>query len=158
VLRAKAYQEGRTVLAAEIIGVMLKAPLRPPISEANACRPRMDIVGEYFESLGMDSRGYFEKSGFVDYTYPFAYALSLPSGEVVRQMSGQGGMLNVMRMDAKRPEKIPFVADEEPMVRIERPRRRMTFNRIITEVQQRDLTYYNGSLIVNPRVPRGPGG
>ncbi|MBW7942897.1 MAG: hypothetical protein H3C64_11040, partial [Candidatus Kuenenia stuttgartiensis] len=93
---------------------------------------------------------YVEKGKYKDYTYPLAYIASLPSAEIVNQLSGQGGMINVLRMDFGNYERIPITGDKGPEVKLARAKKRNSFNKILTEVAEGLVTYYKGLAIVNP--------
>ncbi|MBM4055719.1 MAG: hypothetical protein FJ264_13865 [Planctomycetes bacterium] len=107
-------------------------------------------VEAYFKSLGIRSNSYIEKGKYKDYTYPLAYIASLPSAEIVNQLSGQGGMINVLRMDFGNYERIPITGDKGPEVKLARAKKRSSFNKIMTEVAEGLITYYKGLAIVNP--------
>ncbi|MCF6147436.1 MAG: hypothetical protein E3K37_02135 [Candidatus Kuenenia sp.] len=107
-------------------------------------------VEAYFKSLGIRSDSYFEKEKYKDYTYPLAYIASLPSAEIVNQLSGQGGMINVLRMDFGNYQRIPITGDKGPEVKLARAKKRNSFNKILTEVAEGLVTYYKGLAIVNP--------
>lgn len=107
-------------------------------------------VQAYFDSLGIQSDFYVQKEGYKDYTYPLAYIASLPSGEIVNQLSGQGGMINILRMDFGSYERIPITGDKGPEVKLARAKKRSTFNKVMTEIAEGLVTYYRGLAIVNP--------
>jgi hypothetical protein len=75
-------------------------------------------------------------------------------------MEGDGGMINMLRMDFGDVKMIPITDEKGPEIKLERARERTTFNKIITEVVNGLVTYYRGLAIVNPvakfRVPANP--
>lgn len=111
---------------------------------------RLAMVNRYFESLGIESEAYFQKEDYRDYTYPLGFIVSLPSAEIVHKMGGQGGMINVLRMSFVGCKRIPITGKTDIEVRLERPRLRGTFNKIIAKIANGMETYYNGLAIVNP--------
>jgi len=147
-----AYQGDEEIATARAVGRVLEEPPHTPVKPRRVNAAGVAAVREYFASLGIDSRGYFDKGAFTDYTYPFGYVLSLPTGEIVRQMAGQGGMVNVLRLETLDSEKIPITGTDLPAVRLKRLRPKPTFNRILADVIQGVITYYKGSVIVNPSV------
>ena len=147
-----AYQDDRTVATADVRGVILPEKPHTPVKERQVNAKGLAAVQEYFTSLGVDSEGYFDKGAFRDYTYPFGYVLSLPTGEIVRQMAGQGGMLNVLKLETLDSRKIPITGSELPAVRLKRTRPKRTFNRILADIIQGVVPYYKGSVIVNPSI------
>ena len=100
--------------------------------------------------MGIRSDFYLQKEGYKDYTYPLAYIASLPSAEIVNQLSGQGGMINILRMDFGNYERIPITGDKGPEVKLARAKKRNTFNKIMAEIAEGLVTYYRGLAIVNP--------
>ena len=151
-IQVKAHQDDVEVAIARAVGHVLEGAPHTPVREKRVNPAGLTAVKGYFASLGIDSQGYFDKGDFADYTYPFGYVLSLPTGEIVRQMSGQGGMLNVLRLQTIDSAKIPITGSDLPAVRLKRLRPKRTFNRILTDVIQGVITYYKGSVIVNPSV------
>lgn len=107
-------------------------------------------VNRYFESLGIESEAYFQKEEYRDYTYPLGFIASLPSAEIVHKMSGQGGMINVLRMSFGGCKRIPITGKAGIEVRLERPKLRGTFNKIVAKIANGMEIYYNGLAIVNP--------
>jgi len=150
-VEVRAYQNQSPIALAFINCVAQPKPIEPPvIKDKKVNKEHLDTVKAYFESLGIESHAYFDRGPAGDYTYPLAYIASLPSGEIVKQLKGQGGTLNILRMDFKKRQKIPIVGRKGPEVRIDRPRIRDRFNRIITHIIDGVITYYRGSAIVHP--------
>ena len=145
------YQRQHPVSEAQIDGVVLDEPLKSARVNPKKLREQhLQQVRDYFEACNIDSEAYFQKQGFRDYTYPFAYVASLPSAALVRQLRGQGGMLNVLTLQFNDEEKIPIGPNAMPEVRIEEGRKRSAFRRILTDIIDGVVTYYKGSAIVNP--------
>lgn len=75
-------------------------------------------------------------------------------------MEGDGGMINMLRMDFGDVKMIPITDEKGPEIKLERARERTSFNKIITEVVNGLVTYYRGLAIVNPvakfRSPANP--
>ena len=150
-IEVKTYQDQAVVSEAQISGVALDEPLRcARVNPKKVKEQRLEQVREYFEACNIESEAYFQKEDFRDYTYPFAYVASLPSAALVRQLHGQGGMLNVLRLQFNDDEKIPIGPNAMPEVRLEEGRKRSAFTRIITDIIAGVVTYYKGSAIVNP--------
>jgi hypothetical protein len=150
-IEVKTYQQDRTIATTIILG-RLKAPGKQikEIDEAAVNKKCLARVQDYFETLGIRSNFYFQKEGYKDYTYPLAYIASLPSAEIVNQLSGQGGMINMLRMDFGNYERIPITGDKGPEVKLARAKKRNTFNKIMAEIAEGLVTYYRGLAIVNP--------
>lgn len=150
-IEVKTYQHERVIASTIILGRLKKANKQvKEIDESLVNKKCLSRVHAYFESLSVQSDFYIQKDGYKDYTYPLAFIASLPSGEIVNQLSGQGGMLNILRMDFGNYERIPITGDKGPEVKLARAKKRNTFNKILTEVAEGLVTYYRGLAIVNP--------
>ena len=148
---AQADQDGSTVAIGTIDGVIDGGTAQPEaVKERRVNRDKLAEVTAFLESVGVESEAYFEKGTYRDYTYPLAYVASLPSGVLVEQMDGQGGMLNVIRFDFKDQPKIPIIGKHGPAVQVERGRVRSRFHRIITNIIDGMITHYRGSAVVHP--------
>jgi len=150
-VQVTAYQNDAQIAESQIDGTVLSEPLRSArVNEKKVKEEQLEVVREYFDACNIMSEAYFQKEGFRDYTYPFAYVASLPSAAIVRELRGQGGMLNVLTLKFEDEEKIPIGPNATPQVRIEEGRGLSAFRRIITDVIDGVITYYKGSAIVNP--------
>ncbi len=150
-IEVKTYQQDSVIATTIILGRLRKANKQvKEIDEPMVNKECFARVRAYFDSLGIQSDFYVQKEGYKDYTYPLAYIASLPSGEIVNQLSGQGGMINILRMDFGSYERIPITGDKGPEVKLARAKKRNTFNKIMTEIAEGLVTYYRGLAIVNP--------
>ncbi len=150
-IEVKTYQQDRAIATTIILGRLKTASKQNrEIDEATVNKKCFARVQDYFETLGIRSDFYFQKEGYKDYTYPLAYIASLPSAEIVNQLSGQGGMINILRMDFGSYERIPITGDKGPEVKLARAKKRSTFNKIMAEIAEGLVTYYRGLAIVNP--------
>src|SRR5574341_497006 len=150
-IEVKTYQQDRSIATTIILGRLKTGNKQvKEIDEAMVNKTCLARVHAYFETLGIRSDFYINKDGYKDYTYPLAYIASLPSAEIVNQLSGQGGMINILRMDFGNYERIPITGDKGPEVKLARAKKRNTFNKILTEVAEGLVTYYRGLAIVNP--------
>ena len=150
-IEVKTYQQERVIAATIILGRLKMADKQvKEIEESLVNKKCLARVQEYFDTLGIKSDFYINKDSYKDYTYPLAYIASLPSAEIVNQLSGQGGMINILRMDFGNYERIPITGDKGPEVKLARAKKRNTFNKIMTEVAEGLVTYYKGLAIVNP--------
>jgi len=150
-IEVKTYQQDRAIATTIILGRLKTASKQvKEIDEATVNKKCLARVQGYFETLGIRSDFYLHKEGYKDYTYPLAYIASLPSAEIVNQLSGQGGMINILRMDFGSYERIPITGDKGPEVKLARAKKRNTFNKIMAEIAEGLVTYYRGLAIVNP--------
>ena len=150
-IEVKTYQQDRAIATTIILGRLKETSKQvKEVDEALVNKSCFARVQAYFETMGIQSDYYFNKDGYKDFTYPLAYIASLPSAEIVNQLSGQGGMINILRMDFGNYERIPITGDKGPEVKLARAKKRNTFNKIVTEVAEGLVTYYKGLAIVNP--------
>ncbi|MCC7211992.1 MAG: hypothetical protein E3K40_12850 [Candidatus Brocadia sp.] len=150
-IEVKTYQHDRTIATTIILGRLKTAGRQvKEIDESTVNKKCLARVQTYFETLRIRSDFYLQKEGYKDYTYPLAFIASLPSAEIVNQLSGQGGMINILRMDFGSYERIPITGDKGPEVKLARAKKRNTFNKIMAEIAEGLVTYYRGLAIVNP--------
>ncbi|MGR3175183.1 MAG: hypothetical protein ACUZ8N_11370 [Candidatus Scalindua sp.] len=130
------------------------------VKEEDVNEANLNTVREYLKTLSIEGEAYIQKENYRDYTYPLSYIAALPSAEIVKQMKGDGGMINMLKMDFGDVKMIPITNEKGPEIKLERARERTSFNKIITEVVNGLVTYYRGLAIVNPvakfRVPANP--
>lgn len=150
-IEVKTYQAQKSVARTIILGKLRSSKNKVvKVGEEAVNRERLKVVEGYFDSLQIKHEEYIQKEDYMDYTYPLAYIASLPSAEIVNRMHGQGGMINILRMDFGTLARIPITGETGPEVKLQRQRERRTFNKIITEIAKGLVTYYHGLAIVNP--------
>lgn len=150
-IEIKTYQQSRVIATAIILGKLRAANKHcKVIDEDTVNKGCFEKVREFFNTLEIRSDFYVNKEGYKDYTYPLAYIASLPSAEIVNQLSGQGGMINILRLDFGNYERVPITGDKCPEVKLARAKKRNTFNKIMTEIAGGLVTYCRGLAIVNP--------
>lgn len=150
-IEVKTYQAQKSVARTIILGRLRSSKNKVvKVREEAVNRKLLKVVKGYFESLQIQHEEYIQKENYMDYTYPLAYIASLPSAEIVNRMRGQGGMINMLRMDFGTPPRIPITGETGPEVKLQRQRERNTFNKIITEIAEGLVTHYRGLAIVNP--------
>lgn len=143
--------QGQQLIATgSITGIIAPAPEAPPVSEAAVDKDQLATVAAFIQSLGMDGRHYFEKEGYQDFTYPVAYVAALPSGEIVKQFKGNGGMITSLLLDMSEQRKIPIISRKGPQVRVRLDRIRKAFSRIFTDIIDGVITHVRGWAVVNP--------
>ena len=120
------------------------------VKEEDVNETKLNTVREYLGTLAVEGEAYIQKDNYRDYTYPLSYIATLPSAAIVKQMEGDGGMINMLKMNFGNVEMIPITDEKGPEVKLERTRQRTSFNKIITEIVNGVVTYYRGLAIVNP--------
>jgi len=150
-IEVNTYQSQKTVAKALITAKVNSGRTHvAKIKEEDVNEANLNLVREYLDVFAIESEAYVQKENYRDYTYPLSYIAALPSAEIVKQMEGNGGMINVLRMDFGGVKMIPITNVKGPEVRLARQRERSTFNKIITEIVNGLVTYYHGLAIVNP--------
>ncbi|MEW6358403.1 MAG: hypothetical protein AB1696_18865 [Planctomycetota bacterium] len=148
---ATAYQMQRPVATASVLAeICRESAYIEEVKERKVNQEQLDRVVRFLEALGVEPEAYFEKDGLIDFTYPFAFMASLPPGEIVRRLEGQGGMINVLSLDMSDRAKMPITGRSGPEVRLQEGRLRDSFRRIITSIVDGIVTYYRGAAVVNP--------
>jgi len=145
------YQSGRLVAKSTLEG-RARAMLEPSakVWEWRVNKQRLDCVKRFCDALRVAPEAYLDKGSFRDYTYPLSFVASLPSGAIVEQMSGSGGLLNSLRFEFADAAKVPIVGRTPPSVQLEQQRKRPTFNKILANVVHGIMTYCKGHAIVHP--------
>ncbi|HZU97095.1 MAG TPA: MaoC family dehydratase [Planctomycetota bacterium] len=148
-VEAQAYQGDREIARGEIEGKVLAKEARVEVAERKVDTVWLGRVEAFFRSLGIAPASYIEKVEGKDHSYPYAFLASLPSGEMVERLSGQGGILNRLTLEFD-AEKLPVAGP--PEVSLELPERlRKSFNKIVTKIKEGVLTAVRGSALILPR-------
>ena len=150
-INVNTFQSQKTVAKTVIIGRL--NPFREKttkVEEKDVNETKLNDVREYLGTLAIEGEAYIQKDNYRDYTYPLSYIATLPSAAIVKQMEGNGGMINMLKMDFGNVKMIPITDEKGPEVKLERARQRTSFNKIITEIVNGVVTYYRGLAIVNP--------
>jgi hypothetical protein len=150
-INVNTFQSQKTVAKTVITGRV--NPFREKatkVKEEDVNETRLNGVREYLGTLAIEGEAYIQKDNYRDYTYPLSYIATLPSAAIVKQMEGNGGMINMLKMDFGNVKMIPITDEKGPEVKLERARQRTSFNKIITEIVNGVVTYYRGLAIVNP--------
>jgi len=152
-IEVHSYQNQNPILAGSVEGEAERRPVLPEeVKERKVNPEKVKTVREFFGALNVDPDAYFKKGSFTDYTYPLAFVAALPSGEIVRQMHGQGGMLNILQFDFQGHKKIPLTGTGTPEVKLRRGKARKTFNRLLADIIDGVITYCRGTAVVHPKV------
>ncbi len=150
-INVNTFQSQETVAKTVITGSI--NPFREKttkVKEEDVNETKLNTVREYLGTLAVEGEAYIQKDSYRDYTYPLSYISTLPSAAIVKQMEGDGGMINMLKMDFGNVDMIPITDEKGPVVKLERARQRTSFNKIITEIVNGVVTYYRGLAIVNP--------
>lgn len=144
-----AYQGDREIAKGDIEGTVLATTPRVEVAERKVDQVWLARVEAFFRSLGIAPASYLDKPEGKDLSYPYAFLASLPSGEMVERLSGQGGILNRLTLEFD-AAKLPIAGP--PEVSLELPERlRKSFNKIVTKIKEGVLTAVRGSALILPK-------
>jgi hypothetical protein len=140
----------------EIAELEVRATPVPPAAPAAVARrsvsvERLRTVREFLRAIGIAPHVYFGHAAVLGYFYPRSFLAALPSGAMVRELRGQGGLLNKLTLEFDPGARVPIAAREGPSVGIEQPRSRRTFNKILTTIGDSIRTYVRGTALVLSR-------
>lgn len=108
-------QMQKTVAKTVIMGkISTDTRAKTTINEEDVNETNLNLLRQYFDTLAIESEAYIQKDGYRDYTYPLSYISALPSAEIVKQMEGEGGMINVLRMNFGSVDRIPIIDARGP--------------------------------------------
>jgi hypothetical protein len=118
-------------------------------------RPEAELEGEpetsrirsFLASVGLHPELYLKGSGPL---YPRAFLAALPSGEMVRQFSGEGGLLNALELEF--PEHMPILGTSGlPTVELkDSARSRKSFRKVLARIAEGVRTFCSGFAMVLP--------
>ncbi len=142
------------IAGADVVAVTRMAlPPPPEVVRRKVNVERLKQVREYFASLGVASHAFFQGVTAGAYLYPKAYLASLPSGAMVRQLRGEGGLLNKLTLEFDPSATMAISGKELPEVSLERqkPQAKRAFAKILTAIGEGLKTYVRGSALVLSR-------
>jgi hypothetical protein len=131
--------------------------LAPPAPRSEVARRKVNVerlraVRTFIQALHMSPHVWFRRASLLGYYYPRAFLASLPSGAMVRQFRGGGGLLNKLALDFEPGLRVPIAGRDELAVALESPRvERRTFNKILTAISDSIRTYVRGTALVLSR-------
>ena len=140
------YQAGRIVADTRLEGRILPEPPRTSLARRKVNVAQVEKVRSFLHALKIRPQRYFCRLAEHDYTYPLAYITSLPSGVMVRDLQGEGGLLNKLSLEFK-GRRIP-ISGRAPEVQLGEPRLRRTFSRVVTRIVEGLQTVYEGTALV----------
>lgn len=152
--RAKTTEEGAPIAEIEIAAV--RAVPQAAVAAAAFSRRKVNVerlraVRTFLQTLHVVPHAYFRRASTTGYFYPRAFLASLPSGAMVRQLRGEGGLLNKLSLEFETGLRVPIAGREDLSVAIERPKARRTFNKILTAIGDSIRTYVRGTALVLSR-------
>ncbi len=148
-------QSGRTIAKMEILACPgVSAPRNVPAKAAGA--EMLSLIRQYLDCLNVDGSVFVDKFGAGEVEFPLGFIASLPSGEMVRKLKGQGGILNMLELEFP-PENAPAACEGVPAVEISQERVRSTYNKISARISDGSRTFGRGFALVlaESREPAG---
>ncbi len=145
------YQAGRRVAKTAILcRSEARAEADVKVRAWRVNKKEVARVREFCDALRVNYEGYLERPWGLDYTYPLSFVASLPSGAIVEQMAGEGGLLNSLSLDFEGLPRAAMSGRAALTVQLERKKPRKTFNKILASIVQGIVTYCKGHAIVHP--------
>ncbi|HAK96823.1 MAG TPA: hypothetical protein DCM87_17990 [Planctomycetes bacterium] len=156
--RLRIEQEGRDVAEGVIAGKIGGEILRPNVGKWRVNKDELKRVEQFFRALKIAPELYLRAGGEPNFGYPRAFLASLPSGEMVRRLSGEGGFLT--NLDLTFPEGVaPGITGAGlPEVGLKPAKARPSFAKVLTWIKSGVEEYCKGfALVFRPDV-REPAG
>jgi hypothetical protein len=150
--RLRVEQEGKDVAEGLIVGKINPEVLRPNVGKWRVNKDELKRVEEFFRALAIAPDLYLRAGGEPNFGYPRAFLASLPSGEMVRKLSGEGGFLT--SLDLTFPEgTVPgIVGSGAPEVLLQPAQARPSFSKVLTSIKSGVEEYCKGfALVFRPR-------
>ncbi len=152
---AEVTEEGVTVAELAVVAVPRPAEITPLVPRRRVEVDKLRQVHAFAASLGVPARAVFRRvpssarrEGGL-YYYPRAFLASLPSGEMVRQLRGEGGLLNKLTLEFDRGLRVPVTAEATPLVDVKPPDvRKSAFRKILTAVRSGLGSAMRGTALV----------
>lgn len=148
-VRATTTEGGVPIAEIEIHAARSEAGPAPEVARRKVNVERLRAVRVFIQSLHVTPHIYFRRASALGYYYPRAFLAALPSGEMVRQLRGEGGLLNKLALEFEAGSRVPISGREGPSVELERPKARRTFNKVLTAIRDSFRTYVRGSALVS---------
>ncbi len=147
-IKVRIEQEGKEVAEGVVLGSLQPQIQRASVGKWRVNRDELRRVEEYFASLAIAPDLYLNAGNDRNYSYPRGYLASLPSGEMVRQLSGEGGFLT--SLDLTFPEGPPpaITGSGRPEVSLETAKSRPTFWKILTLIKHNLEEHCKGFALV----------
>jgi hypothetical protein len=127
----------------------------PAVRRREVSVARLRAVRTYLQSLRVAPHAFFRHAAREGYFYPRSYLAALPSGAMVQQLRGEGGLLNKLSLEFA-GGRVPITASALPEVSLERPRARRSFNKVLAAIGDGIRTYVRGTALVLSREAAPP--
>ncbi len=150
-------QQGEDVAMGMIQGTLKHADDLPNIRKRKVNKEELQRVEVYFRSLNIDPALFLEPCGRQNYVYPRGFLASLPSGEMVRQFSGEGGILSSLELGYQDGILPPITGSRIPRVSLKTARSRPRFSKIMTWIKSGIEECCKGfALVFVPKIKLAP--
>ena len=137
----RVLQAGQEVARGTIVGAARSEPSGVDAASVS------DALDDFCVALGVAPGPFLERAGP---GYPLSFLCALPSGQLVRELGGEGGMLNRLTFEVS-GERVALA--ETPRVELGLPTRaRASFNRIAVEVHGGSACALSGAALVLPKA------
>lgn len=146
-------QNGKDVAEGCIKGTIKPEMKRPNIRKRRVNKEQLACVEKYFWSLRMHPDVFLMSGGEPNFAYPKGFLASLPSGEMVRQFSGEGGILSSLELKFQDGAPLAITGMNCPNVSLQETKSRPSFSKILTWIKSGMEEYCKGfALVFMPNV------
>jgi hypothetical protein len=108
---------------------------RPNVGKWRVNREELMQVEAFFRSLAIVPDLYLRAGNELNYAYPRGYLAALPSGEMVRQLSGAGGLLTSLELSFPEGPPPGITGSGRPEVGLQTAKTRPSFWKILTWIK-----------------------
>jgi len=154
-IRVRIEQAGKEVAQGRISGKLHPAVRRPNVGKWRVNKEELRRVQDYFRALAIPPDLYLLAGNERNYSYPRGFLASLPSGEMVRRLSGEGGYLTTLDLTFPEGPPPPISGAGRPEVSLQTAHKRPTFWKILTQIKQGVEEHCRGFALVFSPQPAG---
>lgn len=150
--RLTVEQEGRLVAEGILSGRIHAEILRPNVGKWRVNKDELRRVEEFFRALRIAPDSYLRAGGEPNFAYPRGFLASLPSGEMVRQLSGAGGYLSSLDLTFPAGPPPGIVGSGGPEVSLKSAKARPSFSKVLTWIKSGVEEHCKGfALVFSPQ-------
>ncbi len=145
---AVSFQGGESVAEISAQGE-IRIPPRP-VPRPDGADETLSRISEFLQSLHLPPRTWFEPASGPRYAFPAAYLVSMPSGTYVRNLEGEGGIINALTLEFDGEVPVPVTAIGAPAVECVKEPPKRSFHRVLTKILGGVMTLAKGFAILRP--------
>ena len=146
-------QEGQDVAEGFISARIHPTVQRPNVGKWRVNKEELRRVEEFFRSLAITPELFLRAGDELNYAYPRGFLASLPSGAMVRQLSGEGGLLSSLELGFPEGPPPGITGSGCPEVSLEKAKSRPSFWKVLTWVRHGVDEHCRGfALVFSPKA------